>query len=223
MSDMDLFQARQEVRDLIRVFEGRRAARDRKIARLKRGKLYEFFVLSWVLGELRGRGFAISLHGAVLSLKQSPSKIDPRDTYFKVTHVPTGVSFRVYTDVEVRTLGSTQVAPSDLSSYHEIDIVVVDETARDRPSYRQLALGIECKSNVKFRKSILKEALGIKRVTALLRSHQPSLLAQVVGESLPSVPSDPPSEYYVCYVDPDGDRYAESPSVFGIEFKNLRP
>lgn len=223
MSDIDLDDARDAVRNVIRQFQGQRAAADPAIVKLTRGKLYELFVLAWLLRELRSRGFYISLHGTVLSLKQSPGVIKSGDTYFELQHPATGKQFRLYTDIEVRTLGSSLTGTAQLCSYHEIDIVVVADTASGRPAHTELALGVECKSNVKFRKSILKEALGVKREMGLLSDIQPSSLASAAGSKLPTVPSTPPSEYFVCYVDSDGDHYALSPAAFGIEFKLLRP
>lgn len=224
MADLNAARARQEIRDLISIFQGRRAAHDPRIAKLKRGKLYELFVLAWLLSEIRGRGFIITLHGTVLSLKQSPGAIQPNDSYFEISHPASHQRFRIYTDIEVRTLGSSIVPTTDLSGYHEIDIVVVKDSAIGRPQYNQLALGVECKSNFKFKKSILKEALGIKREISYFQDiKSPSILAKAALAYQPEVPSFPESEYFVCYFDSDGNRYTESPAAFGIEFKLLKP
>ena len=223
MSGMDFNRARKQVRDLIKEFQGRRASTNTEIRKLQQGKLYELYVLGWLLRELRRRGFDISLNGSVLSLKQAPGKIKPGDTYFEVRHARSRKRFRVYTDIQVRTLGSSIVPTTDLCGHHEIDIVVVDEDATGMPSHKQLALGVECKSNVDFRKTILKEVLGIRREIALLTDKRRSILAKVSRECEPKIPALPASEYLVCYLDRAGDRYAHSPKAFGIEFEYLRP
>ena len=48
--------------------------------------------------------------------------------------------------------------------------------------------------------------------------------AQFSIECMPSVsiPANPPSEYWLCYIDPAGDSYKESPQAFGVEFKCLQ-
>ena len=223
MSAIDFDAARDEVRELIRQFQGQRASNNPAVAKLTRGKLYELFVLGWLLGELRRRGFQITLSGDVLALKQSPGAIQSHDTYFAVKYPNSRQGFRLYTDIEVATLGSTIVGQTGLCGYHEIDIVVVLDSATGRPAHTELALGVECKSNAKFRKSILKEVLGIRRETAYLHWPTPSILAAAAGQNLPTVPSDPQSEYYLCYLDHDGDQYAGSPKAFGIEFRKLIP
>lgn len=220
---MNFNRARNEVRQLIRTFQSRRASHDPRIAQLTRGKLYELFVLSRLLLMLHRRGFSITLNGTVLTLKQAPGIIKPGDTYFELQHPASRKIFRVYTDIQVRTLGSSAVPVTDLCGHHEIDIVVVDADAVRMPSHRQLALGVECKSNADFRKSILKEVLGIRRELSLRQCHRSSILAKAARNRFPKVPANPASEYYVCYLDRTGDRYSYSPQAFGIEFVNLRP
>ena len=223
MSAVNFKIAEQELQNIIDLYEGRKHPQTREIQKLTRGKLYEFFVLGEVLKELRHRGYRISLQGTVLTLKQGPGKIKLSDTHF-IAHSPrTEAKFRICTDIEVKTLGSTLNPSSGLCSYHEIDIVVVDYNATGRPSYDQLALGVECKSTDKFTKSLLKEALGIKREISLLASEETSVLAREVGASTPKVPSRPPLEYWVAFCDPNGLQYQQSPRTFGIVFKHWQP
>lgn len=222
MSGISIKRARRELHSLIQRFESRRIA-DADVRKLTAGKLYEFYVLSKTVEELRGRGFNVSFNGKILKFKQSPSMIQPGDTHFRIQHPATGQSFNMYTDVEVRTLGSTITGSSGLCSYHEIDIVVVFDGVIGRPSHDEIALGVECKSHAKFTKSIVKEVLGIKREISYYSHDSMSILAQASRQLGPIVPSKPPLEYWLCYADPKGDQYRVSPSAFGIEFKNWAP
>lgn len=222
MSGISKKRARRELRSLIQRFESRRAAHS-EMRSLTAGKLYEFYVLSRTIEELRSRGFNISFSGKVLELKQSPGIIQPGDAHFLVVHPATGQRFNIFTDIEVGTLGSTITGSTGLCSYHEIDIVVVFDGVSGRPSHDKIALGVECKSHAKFTKSIVKEVLGIKREISLYTDDSMSILATAARQIGPVVPSNPPLEYWLCYADPKGNQYRLSPSAFGIEFKNWAP
>lgn len=225
MSDAIVDNLKVDLEKLIKRYEGKRAKLpdEEEKKKLKRGKLYEFFVLGKVLAELASRGFSIQLRGQVLDLKQSPGAIQPHDAYFVAT-APGGGTFHVRTDIEVRTLGSEITSTSSLCSYHEIDIVVVDAGATGRPSYQAVALGVECKSHEKFKKAIVKEVLGVKREISFYHGEPlPSWLAAALGQATPEVHSVPPLEYWLAHIDPEGANYAHSPSAFGIEFKNWVP
>lgn len=222
MSGISLKRARRELRSLIQRFESRRAA-NAEVRKLTAGKLYEFYVLSRTIEELRGRGFNISFSGRILELKQSPGMIQPSDPHFRIHHPASGQRFNIYTDIEVGTLGSTISGSTGLCSYHEIDIVVVFDGVIGRPSHEEIALGVECKSHAKFTKSIVKEVLGIKREISFYTHGSMSILAAAAQQIGPVVPSNPPLEYWLCYADPKGNQYRVSPSAFGIEFKNWAP
>jgi hypothetical protein len=219
---MTLADLQAEVEDLIDAYEHRRVDLTQEKKELSRGKLYELFVLGKTLEELTARGFSISLQGAVLDLKQGPGAIQPNEAHFVATKG--AAQFKVYTDIEVTTIGAEISCTNGLCSYHEIDIIVVDAAAAGRPSYLDLALGVECKSNGKFKKGILKEVLGVKREISFFRGNpQPSKLASATGASLPEVNSEPALEFWLAHADPAGSNYASSPGVFGIEFKNWQP
>ena len=225
MSDpLDLNIVKSEIETLIFEYEARRTTIDAEKKKLTRGKLYELFVLGRVLAELKVRGFNFSFVGKVLELKQGPGKIQPHDGYFEGSHSAKPDKFRIYTDVEVRTLGSLGSSSVDDSAYHEIDIVAVDEGVSGNPTPDDLLLGVECKSTAKFTKGIVKETLGIKREISYF--HEPSLpsrLATAAGTSTPVVPSWPPAEYWLVYCDPKGNNYQQSPKKFGIEYLEWRP
>jgi hypothetical protein len=225
MSDpLNLGAVKSEIEALILEYEARRTTVDAEKKKLTRGKLYELFVLGRVLAELKSRGFNFSFFGKVLELKQGPGKIQPHDGYFEGRHPARPDKFRIYTDVEVRTLGSLGSSSVDDSAFHEIDIVAVDDGVSGNPIPDDLLLGVECKSTAKFTKSIVKETLGIKREISYFQ--QPDLrsrLARAAGSSTPRVPSFPPVEYWLVYCDPKGNNYRQSPSKFGIEYHEWKP
>lgn len=220
---MDKGSAQNAIISIIGAYKAIRS-KDRKLIKaLSDGKLYELYVLSRVLQELRRRGFQIRFVGKDLKFKASPGLIWPHDAHFEL-YVP-GINtpaFKMYTDIEFETLGSTHQPMDDESCYHEIDIVVVDAAAKGRPSHEQVALGVECKSTTNFEKSIVREALGLRRKLSYLQEPRPSRLSRS-GIATVKVPADPPSEYWLAFVDPSGIHYAASPAAFGIEFRHWEP
>lgn len=225
MSDpLNVDAAKSEVEALILEYEKRRTTIDAEKKKLTRGKLYELFVLGRVLAELKSRGFNFSFVGKVLELKQGPGKIQPHDGHFEAQHPASFQKFRVYTDVEVRTLGSLGSTSADDSAYHEIDIVAVEDGVTGNPTPYELLLGVECKSTAKFTKDIVKETLGIKREISFFQHVElPSRLAEAAGATTPSVPSWPAAEYWLAYCDPKGNNYQQSPKTFGVEYLEWKP
>lgn len=188
-----------------------------------KGKVYELYCLAKTIDRLKGDyGLSVRFIGTTLDFKASPGMIDRSKSYFELR---CGRSlFELHTDIEITTLGSagTPVHP-DRSEYHEIDIVVVSANSHGRPSYDQLAVGVECKAHAKFSKSILKQVLGVRRELSLLRSDEPTVLARTSGHRIRTVPAHPASEYWLAFTDPDGSLYAASPATFGIEFLHWCP
>ena len=224
---MNLAQAEKEIRDFFQKY-GRRVGKSYN--KLKKGKIYELYCLSHVIGRLKNEyGYRISIHthSQSIDFKASPGKIDKNRSYF-VARALYDI-FEIHTDIEIMTFGTINKSlkysriSQDLSAYHEIDIVVVKRDASERPQYDELVLGVECKSNAHFRKSILKQVLGIRRELSLLAPKSPSLLAAAVGRSSPKIPADPSSEYWLAYADPKADHYKFSPSFFGIKFYHWCP
>ena len=219
----DFVQAEKEIRDFFKQY-GKCVNKP-----YNKGKIYELYCLSRVVEHLKKYGCNISISPRFRSIdfKASPGKIDRNKSYFTV-HARNGVVFEVHTNIEIMTLG---VAPShsnlghqDLSAYHEIDIVVIEQRSSERPRYDQLILGVECKADAHFRKSILKQVLGVRRELSLLtKKSLPSKLAQAVGKPSPEIRSAPNSEYWLAYTDPKGDNYQVSPATFDIKFNNWRP
>ncbi len=128
----------------------------------------------------------------------------------------------LFVDIEFHTLGNHIWPLTDLSDRHELDIVLVDDTG-DYPNPHNILLAVECKSSANFRKSLVKEALGIRRELSLLKPDVHSKLTCLSACRPVSVPADPASEFWLAYVDAAGTSYSQSPRVFGIDFKHLPP
>lgn len=221
---MDKSAAEAAIKALFSSYKSVRGSHLGILKALSSGKLYELFVLARVVRELNRRGFLIKFVGTTIEFKSAPGKIDPTSPHFEV-YAPSESqpAFKIFTDIEFKTLGSRPTHNVGASGYHELDIVVVDASASDRPRYDQIALGVECKAFAKFRKSIVKEALGIRRELSYLTEKRSSVLSEFSGVQQVDVPADPPSEYWLAHLDPTGSQYQNSPATFGIEFKNWMP
>ena len=191
------------------------------LSALSQGKLYEMYVLSELLIDLRRRGFLLRFSGQTLKFKQAAGKIKVADPHFRLT-APNGTSLWLFVDIEFLTLGKLLSNTTDLSDRHELDIVLVDATP-DYPNPRNILLAVECKSTANFGKSIVKEALGIRRELSFLQRDVPSRLTRLGGRRPIVVPANPASEFWLAYVDAVGTSYLQSPGVFGIHFKHIQP
>ena len=189
---------------------------------LSKGKLYELYVLSRLVKNLSGRGFRLAFHHQSLAFKGAPGKIKRGDPHFLVT-APNRRRSRIFVNIEFETYGYSVLSsatPGDLSRTHELDLVVVGET-KPNPRPEHVLLAVECKSVATFDKSIVREALGLRRELSLLVPHQPSTLTDMGGTPAICVPAQPPSELWLAFTDRDGLKYSRSPYQFGIDFKHI--
>lgn len=216
---LDAKKAIDEITAITTAFVGVLPEKLTPIKKLVGGKLYELYVLSRLLSELQARGWHVRFHGATIELKASPGGVDPSSPHFELARTPVGgPEFEVFTDIEVGTLGAEHKTVTDLSGYHEIDVVVVPVGTTGRPSPKELMLGIECKATANFEKSFVREVLGRRRELSYLADPMPCPLD--MGKS---IRARPPSEYWLVYIDKAGDKYAQSPDVFGVELKHWQP
>ena len=206
------------------------------LATLTDGKLYELFVLSDLLTKLSYRGFTLTFVGSTpsagaaagahstLKFKASPGKIKTSDSHFEVrARGSRQVHYRIFVDIEFDTLGYSLHRASDYSRRHELDIVVTSASS-GYPAHNEIALGVECKAVANFGKSLIKEALGVRRELSFLREHATiSTLSRVGGHPSVSVAANPPSEFRLAFIDPKGTNYVQSPAVFGIELEHVQP
>lgn len=192
---------------------------------LSNGKLYELFVLCHVVEELTNRGFTLRFTGGSIKFKGAPGMIKDGDPHFKI-YAPNSrgnPDLWLYVDIEFDTLGHSLGNVADDSRRHEIDIVVVSSVSH-YPQFYEIALGVECKAWAKFKKKLIKEALGIRRELGFLCQHpSPSVLSRFHGITTERVPMYPPSEYWLAFTDPKGADYQQSPAIYGITLKHLAP
>ncbi len=215
----------QAIADIVSIFSGYDSLWSSATSELeskKPGKLYELYVLTELLGNLRRRGFTISFVGSSIKFKASPGQIKLSDPHFHAV-APSGREFWIFVDIEFRTLGSEGHSAFDFSHLHELDIVVVDDTP-PYPSYANVALAIECKCVGNFEKQLIKEALGVRRELSLLTPfEQESILSQESTGASIEVRAEPASEFWLAFTDPKGTQYAMSPATFGIELRHIEP
>jgi len=223
---MKKMKKEEAAREIQAIFEDFKAVTDidkELLSGLSQGKLYELYVLASLLTDLKGRGFSIALTKDTLKFKGAPGLIHHSNPHFVVS-APNGTKLRLFVNIEFQTQGillSTKRG-TDLSAYHELDIVLVEESATGHPRYDEVYLAIECKSG-KFGKNFLREVLGVRRELSLYVHEQESLLTAVGGNPSVSVRAEPASEYWLAFIDDDGHQYRESPAEFSIELKHIEP
>ncbi|MEG3162736.1 hypothetical protein U1763_19725 [Sphingomonas sp. LB2R24] len=236
---MDQTARNDAITEIRRVFSNYRQARSTDqgiLSVLSDGKLYELYVLSDLVKELAGRGFRLRFVGSAstskkiaagystLKFKAGPGMIKLSDSHFELSvSQSSGVSFRIFVDIEFDTLGHHHTGASDNSRRHEVDIIVTTASS-GYPAHHEIALGVECKAEANFGKHIVKQALGVRRELSYFTGRNyPSTLTSAGGHVSVWVQADPPSEFRLAYIDQKGDNYADSPGAFGIEFRHLEP
>ncbi|MCA4908526.1 MAG: hypothetical protein ING96_18250 [Roseomonas sp.] len=226
--------ASAEIRRIFAVYRKAQSSDAMVLKALTDGKLYELFVLSHVIEDLKNRGFTIAFKGAqqaagvgarssTLKFKASPGKISNADSHFEISCPQSStVDFRIFVDIEFETLGHQQNGATDNSQRHELDIVVTT-AANGYPKFYEIALAVECKAVANFQKRILREALGVRRELSFLRDLRPSTLSRSICASSVYVQAYPASEFLLIFIDPKGISYSQSPAAFGIELRHLPP
>ena len=75
-----------------------------------------------------------------------------------VVQSPLGPPALLFVDIEFETLGIARATQRDLSRLHELDLVLVcDATDGSNPTYDQVLLAVECKSDAVLRKNSIRE------------------------------------------------------------------
>lgn len=219
----------QAIRDIRSVLGALRILTSQDKAHLRslsQGKLYELYVLAHLVGDLRRRGFRLWHCGSNIHFKQAPGKLYMNDPHFVIhsRYGPYDPEMRLFVNIEFQTLGRDWGTQVDLSTLHELDLVVVkDPTDSSNPSYRQILLAVECKSNAFLKKSFVREALGLRRELSYLTGRALSHLSYHVNTQPVWVPAFPASEFWLAFSDPGGTRYRQSPAAFGVELKHIQP
>jgi hypothetical protein len=212
-----------EIRRIFSQYKALTAIDKRLLRALKNGKLYELFVLSKLVQDLRKRGFTLKFQGTTLKFKASPGRIKKGDPHFEVMAPGSqDPDFWIFVDIEFETLGHQLVGATDSSRRHELDIVVVT-TDTGYPDHSKIALAVECKAVANFQKSIVKEALGVRREMCLLADQEDSILTDAGGSPPIVVRATPASEFWLAFIHVKGKNYEQSPGLFGISFRHLQP
>ena len=188
------------------------------MAALSDGKLFELFSLSEVLRDLDHRNCQIGFHGESLKFKAAPGQIKRSDPHFIVT-LPSHRVLRLFVDIEFRTLGAASLGAADASCKHELDIVLTGQTS-GYPANEDIWFAVECKSTAAFKKSILKEVLGVRRELGYVGHHTLSRLSEEHAGHVIVPAHGPALEMWLTFLDPKGLNYAASPAAFGVEFKH---
>lgn len=185
---------------------------------LTAGKAYEAHVLSVICEELKIKESCklILKNGNTLVLKTSGGGINRNYPWIEVQKNGRVIG-EIFTDIEFIAFSysaSGSIGNPTLGEYHELDIVVTEPGATDRPRHDQLLLGVECK-NTEYQKNLLKEILGIRREMGLLAGQNKTSFSSWPSRT---VPADPPSCLLVYSTSPKITNYSRPGRTFGIEF-----
>ena len=221
---MNKAEARRHIQSILDALHNFTSQDNAHLRSLSQGKLYELYVLAHLVGDLRHRGLRLRLKGNHIHFKQAPGLLHTNDPHF-VVDSPSGSQLSLFVDIEFQTLGHISAAThTDLSTLHEIDLVLVrDPVDGSNPTYDQILLAVECKSSAVFKKSFVREALGLRRELSYLTYSATSELSQLTGGQPVSVPACPASEFWLAFTDALGAQYQQSPGAFGIELKHIQP
>ena len=179
---MNLSTARAEVDAFFRTYG---ANANPTLLRSGTGKVYELYCLAKTVEFLASfPGVSVQFRGRTVDFKASAGMVDRGKSYFVVTGH--GADLELHVDIEVRTLSSSgQTTVADRSSYHEIDLVLLEGARdRERPAHHQIVLGVECKAHATFGKETVRQVLGVRRELSLFR-YAPSKLHAFLSPSLP--------------------------------------
>jgi hypothetical protein len=185
------------------------------------GKLYEAVVLGYVAENLvRREWLQLNLvGGSKLHLKSSPGPINFAYPHIAVSRGGTHVA-NLFTDIEFTTLSCqkagnpTACGPGDC---HELDLAIVDVSSSGRPLSQEIWLAVECKHTV-YKKSLLRESLGVRRELSLLTPPRPTRFQRWPQTS---VPANPPACLMVCCSDTNAYVFSPPGAVFGIDFQHV--
>ncbi|MEN5229716.1 hypothetical protein [Brevundimonas naejangsanensis] len=215
MPALDVQACEAELEDILTTVTSLTPAEVRAAIPKTRGKLYELYSVARLLSELTGRGLrARWSHPGPVKLKQGGGHADASKPHFILFNGNT-LFGRLYTDVEVRTLGEWIGPVGDLSAFHEIDVVVLRDGHLLSPLHFDLLIGLECKAVADFEKNFVREALGRRRELSLLWDG-----VDPFGDPIQAWPG---SIYRLVYIDPKGNNYRDSPAMFGVELLHWLP
>jgi hypothetical protein len=191
---------------------------------LCQGKMYELYVLIFVLKKLKKAGYTISVAnapGGKVRLPGAPAKPD-KTVYTYFTAALQGYhAYEIWVSLEVTCLSDELAGAGGMvkSAYHEVDVGVFKGvlTNKHRPSFRQLALACTCKFTP-ISKAQVREALGLRRETGLLLSGS---FASEAPWYVSSVPADPAVPVVLFSKDPAASSLRNPIDEFGLYVEYL--
>ncbi|WP_371182006.1 hypothetical protein [Xanthomonas sacchari] len=171
---------------------------------MTRDKLYEMLVLARLLRAFRRAHPKGSIIHQPPSKGGKPSEVivaskpaladRKRFSHFDLRDAAGNHLGEAWTSVEFESLswdccgGTPGKAPR--KARHELDVCVLEPSSGERPAHSQVYAGISCKDVRMSSKENVREALGLRRETALLRHKTPSRTPWLV-QLVPAAPSSP--------------------------------
>jgi hypothetical protein len=210
----------------------RATANAKKLSREKKlveDKLYELQVLAQLL-RLYRRNHPSS-HIGIGGLKKgrmvfaaSPASADKsKFSYFEISSGPKlAPKYEAWISVQVKTLSwnlSGARSPLPLSAKHELDVAFFTAPTAKVPDHKEVIVGVSCKHVGTFVKEMVREALGIRRETALLHSDG---MASNAPWLVPVVPTIPASPIFLISSDPRCKKYRYPVDAQGLYVRYLR-
>lgn len=182
------------------------------------GKLYEAYVLTRVVRELRtNEGLqAVLVNSKSLTLKAGGGGINR--SYPFVQLWKNGQTWgELWTDIYFTTLScdfANRTGSPLACDYHEMDIVVVPPDTSGLPRSSDILLAVECKAT-SYGKNLLREILGIRRELSYLANPFPTRFTKWPRAW---VPANPPSCVMVYSTDAGATNYQPAGDIFGVDF-----
>lgn len=203
-----------------------------QVQAMTRDKLYEMLVLARLLRAFRRthpKGQIIHVppskggKPSEVIVASKPALADrKRFSHFHLRDAAGNHLGEAWTSVEFESLswdrcgGTPGRAPRE--ARHELDVCVLAPNSGERPAHYQVYAGISCKDVRMSSKENVREALGLRRETALLRHTIPSCAPWLV-QIVPAVPSSP--ILLVCS-DVGIRKYASPVDVMGVYIRFVR-
>ncbi|ELY4797910.1 MULTISPECIES: hypothetical protein [Enterobacteriaceae] len=199
---------------------------------MTRDKLYEMLVLARILRAFKRAHPKGSIIHQPPSKGGKPSEVivaskpaladRKRFSHFDLFDAAGNNLGEAWTSVEFESLswdrcgGAPGKAPRE--ARHELDVCVLEPKSGERPAHFQVYAGISCKDVRLSSKENVREALGLRRETALLRNSVPSHTPWLVQ----SVPATPCSPIFLVSSDLGIRKYASPVDEMGVYIRFVR-
>lgn len=217
-------------------------------------KVYEIYCVYKLLKWVNNR-YNVKIHfcgGRKMRIRQRGGEINKKKyAYFEIRTHDDVVKLEVHMNIYFYTLSSHLISTGkiseellhskrlkkvkgthpnylDYSSYHEIDIILIENSQDTKmPKYDDIIIGIECKNRQKMEKSVAREVLGTRRELSLLSDFEvPSKIDSILKRNKSSNPETvcayPGSLFWLAHIADNLQNYISGPEVYGIRMKNWK-